>query len=77
MRRLPTMWKDQFKQPDGHRKCGKTNLSNATVIENVEKPIEATRRSPTMWKDQLNNLNRTLLSKQDVAVYIKCYVLKK
>ena len=40
------MWKYQFKQPDGNRLCGKTNLSNPTVTDDVV-------------NTNLNNLNRT------------------
>jgi hypothetical protein len=43
---LPTMWKYQFKQPDSNRLCGKTNLSNPTVTDDVV-------------NTNLNNLNRT------------------
>ena len=40
------MWKYQFKQPDSNRLCGKTNLSNPTVTDDVV-------------NTNLNNLNRT------------------
>jgi broad specificity polyphosphatase/5'/3'-nucleotidase SurE len=45
-------WKNQFKQSDGSQQCGKTNVNNPTVTDDVERPIKTTRRLQTTWKDQ-------------------------
>ena len=45
------MWKDDrrydpllialvIRMKDGHRRCGKTNLNNPTVTDDVERPIK-------------------------------------
>ena len=59
----------QFKQSDGNRRCGKNNLNNPRVTDDVERSIKTTQRLPTTWEDQLKQ------SEQNTKATIRTYLL--